>query len=81
MSIRQKQSPGAVDESAESEITIHADGRVFGFGITRGLASVLASIPTADRRVAYRLRQISRLNADSHQAASGTGESRSWPIP
>ena len=81
MTMRQKQAPGAVDESAESEITIQPDGRIFGFGITRGLASVLASIPTADRRIAHRLRQIGRLNADSHQEAPGSGESRTCPIP
>jgi hypothetical protein len=53
----------AVDESAESEITILPDGRVFAFGITRPLAAVLATIPTADERTRRRLERIGRLSA------------------
>jgi hypothetical protein len=75
MTMRQKRAPGAVDESAESEITIQPDGRVFGFGITRGLASVLASIPTADRRVSHRLRQIARLSTTSRRELPSIEES------
>ena len=43
-----KPARDTIDESAESEITIHPDGRIFAFGITGGLATVLATIPTAD---------------------------------
>lgn len=39
--------PEAVDESRESEIVIHPDGRVFAFGITRGLVELLASLPSS----------------------------------
>ena len=39
-------NPTAVDESRESEIVIHADGRVFAFGITRGVVAVLATLPS-----------------------------------
>lgn len=53
--------PGAVDESAESEIVIHADGRVFAFGITREVVEVLASLPSA--RGAGR-RTLDRIQAD-----------------
>jgi hypothetical protein len=50
--------PDAVDESRESEIVIHADGRVFAFGITRGVVQVLASLPSSrgpGRRVLDRI--------------------------
>ena len=56
-------SPDRVDESAESEITIQPDGRVFAFGITGPLAAVLATIPTSDERTTRLLDRISRLNA------------------
>ncbi len=65
MKTRKRELPETVDESAESEITIHADGRVFAFGITAGLAEVLATIPTSDRRVTRLLDRISRLNPDA----------------
>ena len=52
-----------VDESAESEITILPDGRVFAFGITGPLAAVLATIPTADERTRRLLERIGRLGA------------------
>ena len=55
---RGKVDPGAVDESAESEITIMADGRVFVFGITRPLAALLASIETSDERTKRLLAQL-----------------------
>ena len=51
--------PEAVDESLESEIVIHADGRVFAFGITLGVVDVLASLPTSrgpGRRALDRIR-------------------------
>ena len=54
-----------VDESAESEITILPDGRVFAFGITGPLAGVLATIPTADERTRRLLERIGRLGAGS----------------
>jgi hypothetical protein len=44
---RRVASPEAVDESRESEIVIHADGRVFAFGITREVVEVLASLPSS----------------------------------
>ena len=56
--------PAAVDESAESEITIHADGRVFAFGITKSLATVLRTIPMADSRIKRLLERIGNLNSD-----------------
>ena len=59
----QRQAPEAVDESAESEITILPDGRVFAFGITGPLAAVLATIPTADERTRRLLERIGRLGA------------------
>lgn len=51
--------PEAVDESRESEIVIHADGRIFAFGITRGVVQVLASLPSSrgpGRRVLDRIK-------------------------
>ncbi len=56
-----KPAPETVDESAESEITILPDGRVFAFGITGRLAAVLATIPTADDRTRRLLERIGRL--------------------
>jgi hypothetical protein len=56
---REKADPGAVDESAESEITIMPDGRVFAFGITRPLAALLASIETSDERTKRLLDRLS----------------------
>ena len=53
-----KPAPDAVDESAESELTIQPDGRVFAFGITGALAAVLATIPTADDRTRRRLERL-----------------------
>ncbi len=44
--------PDLVDESAESEITIQPDGRIFAFGITRELVALLETIPRAVERVA-----------------------------
>jgi hypothetical protein len=64
------QPPELVDESAESEITIQADGRVFAFGITRPLAAVLATLPTSDARMKRLLERITTL-----QFKSGGGES------
>jgi hypothetical protein len=58
-------TPAAVDESAESEITIHPDGRVFAFGITKSLAAVLRTIPMADSNVKRLLERISNLNSDA----------------
>jgi hypothetical protein len=55
------QAPDNIDESAECEITIQPDGRVFAFGITGPLASVLATIPTSDERMKRLLERISRL--------------------
>jgi hypothetical protein len=54
-----------VDESAESEITILPDGRVFAFGITGPIAAVLATIPVADERTRRLLERIGRLGAGS----------------
>jgi hypothetical protein len=59
--------PGAVDESAESEITIHADGRVFAFGITKSLATVLRTIPMADSRMKRLLERIGNLNSEANE--------------
>jgi hypothetical protein len=53
-----------IDESAESEITIQPDGRIFAFGITPQLVEVLATIPMADDRAR---RLLERLNTcDDH---------------
>lgn len=60
-----KPAPEAVDESAESELTIRPDGRVFAFGITGPIAAVLATIPTADDRTRRRLDRIARLDGPS----------------
>lgn len=57
--------PTAVDESAESEITIHPDGRVFAFGITKSLATVLRTIPMADSRMKRLLERIANLNSEA----------------
>jgi hypothetical protein len=57
--------PEDLDESAESEITIGPDGRVFAFGITGPLAAVLATISTSDERMNRLLGRISGLNAGS----------------
>jgi hypothetical protein len=40
----------AIDKSDESTITIQPDGRIYAFGITRGLVEVLAAIPTGNER-------------------------------
>ncbi len=51
--------PEAIDESCESEIVIHPDGRVFAFGITRGVVEVLATLPSSrgpGRRALDRIR-------------------------
>jgi hypothetical protein len=64
-----QQTRDTIDESAESEITIHPDGRVFAFGITARLAAVLAKLPTSDLRMKRRLDRISRLGADSGSCA------------
>jgi hypothetical protein len=72
---RPKTPPGAVDESAESEITIMPDGRVFAFGITRPLASLLATLPTADARTRRLLERLGRHDPGVTAAVeSGTGE-------
>ena len=42
--------PDTIDESAESEITIQPDGRIFAFGITRPVMELLAAIPTSEAR-------------------------------
>ena len=42
--------PESIDMSDESMITIQPDGRIYAFGITRGLIEVLAAIPTGDER-------------------------------
>jgi hypothetical protein len=59
MTSQPERRPAEVDESAESEIIIAADGRVFAFGITRGVAAVLATIPTADERMKSLLGRLS----------------------
>jgi hypothetical protein len=64
--VPKRQPPELVDESAESEITIQPDGRVFAFGITGPLATVLAAIPTADARSRRLLERITSLQAASH---------------
>jgi len=55
-------NPATVDESAESEITIMPDGRVCAFGITRPVAELLASLPTADERMTRLLDRIRGLH-------------------
>jgi hypothetical protein len=47
--------PETVDMSDESMITIQPDGRIYAFGITRGLVEVLAAIPTGDERTRRRI--------------------------
>jgi hypothetical protein len=59
--------PAAVDESAESEITIQPDGRVFAFGITKSLATVLRTIPMADSRMKRLLERIGNLNSEPNE--------------
>ena len=58
----------SIDESAESEITILPDGRVFAFGITGPIAAVLATIPTADARTRSLLERIGRLGTGHERA-------------
>jgi hypothetical protein len=65
-----------VDESAESEITILPDGRVFAFGITGPLAAVLATIPTADERTRRLLERIGRLGAGTRPYDPSTRQER-----
>ena len=69
MKPNKQQTAETVNESAESEITILADGRVFAFGITGPLANVLATIPTSDDRIKRRLEWIGRSqsNAEIYQ--------------
>jgi hypothetical protein len=45
-----KPSREEVDESAESEVTIFPDGRIYAFGITPTLVELLATIPMKDDR-------------------------------
>jgi len=61
----ERKQPATVDESAQSEITIYPDGRVFAFGITRSLATVLRTIPMADSRTKRLLERISNLNSET----------------
>jgi hypothetical protein len=56
--------PASVDESTESEITIQPDGRIFAFGITKSLATVLHTIPMADNRMKRLLERICKLNTE-----------------
>jgi hypothetical protein len=82
MKTPQHKAGETVDESAESEITIYPDGRVFAFGITAGLASVLATIPTSDRRMKRLLDRISRLKTESADREPSLIEGpESCPIP
>jgi len=74
MKATRKQLPGAVDESAESEITIRPDGRVYAFGITGALAAVLATIPTSDERMKRLLERISGLKESHVHEASRAKE-------
>ena len=59
--------PAEIDESAESEITIHPDGRVFAFGITKSLATVLRTIPMADNDVKRLLERIGNLDSEANE--------------
>jgi hypothetical protein len=80
MKPKHKPAPHTIDESAESEITIQPDGRVFAFGITGPLAAVLATIPTSDERMKRLLGRIRRLNAGSDaREPSRIQESESCP--
>jgi len=75
-----RQAPELVDESAESEITIRADGRVFAFGITGPLAAVLATLPTSDERMKRLLERIRNLHLTSGSGESSRAqETRSCP--
>jgi hypothetical protein len=65
MKPKRDQPAPTVDESAESEITIQPDGRIFAFGITKPLVAVLATIPTSDERTKRLLSRISGLNGES----------------
>jgi hypothetical protein len=65
MKTKRDRAPEAIDESAESAITIQPDGRVFAFGITAPLAAVLATIPTSDERMKNLLRRIAGLQDGS----------------
>ena len=70
MKARRKNDPELVNESAESEILIQPDGRVFAFGITGPLAAVLATLPTSDEKTKRLLERIRTLHL-----TSGSGES------
>lgn len=65
MKPRAKPAPEAVDESAESVLTIGPDGRVFAFGITGPLAALLAAIPMADDRTRRRLERLKTMRGGS----------------
>jgi hypothetical protein len=69
MKSTRKKPPAAVDESAESEITIHPDGRIFAFGITKSLATVLRTIPMADSRMKRLFERIGNLNSEASESA------------
>ena len=62
-----KNPPESVDESTESEITIQPDGRIFAFGITKSLATVLRTIPMADNRMKRLLERISKLDGEASE--------------
>ena len=75
-----------IDESAESEITIQPDGRIFAFGITRRPGRrCWRRIPTADERMKRLLERIMRPeSSESAQRASHlarTEETESMPEP
>ncbi len=70
MKTKPNRVPEAIDESTESEITIQPDGRVFAFGITQPLASVLATIPTADDRMKNLLGRIVGLERRNRESAN-----------
>jgi len=63
--------PETIDESAESEITIQPDGRIYAFGITRQIVEVLSAIPSGDEGLRRRLEllagALSRGGPDDHE--------------
>jgi hypothetical protein len=82
MNSRKRSVPELVDESAESEILIQPDGRVFAFGITGPLAAVLATLPTSDNRTKRLLERIRSLHLESGGGESSRAqESRSCRNP
>ena len=66
--------PETIDESAECEIAILPDGRIYAFGITRPIVEVLSAIPTGDDSMRKRLELMLGSNGPADREASRSQE-------